>query len=310
MAQRADHLADILADLAFDLPGFARAHVGRDDLAGELHGVGDVAGERLDVGHRILTAKSDRDALLIRGSGWRGGDGRGRSLDREGGRRFLGGRPGGRDRRDRRLGGLGRRPGALRRLGRGDLGDRRGARRCRRCSGGRGRGFRRSGPLARALDGAGGRLGGRALPCPGEHGLHRRGRRDCRRFERFGRARPGRRVHPCVERARIRSAAPRLPRLRRRGRGRRGADPFRPGGRFGWVRAGLRRDSALAAARGVPPVDLSGLPWIFLPSPETPSAFASTGAAFACECEDFARFVAMKERSLMIYGEDPVPFSS
>ncbi len=49
VAERADHLADVVGDGRFDLAGFARAHEGRQRPAGELHHAASVVGERFDV---------------------------------------------------------------------------------------------------------------------------------------------------------------------------------------------------------------------------------------------------------------------
>ena len=119
-----------------------------------------------------IDGKADRDALLIRGSGWRGGDGRGRAVTGRAAGVSWRGRPGGRDRRDRRIGGR-RRPGALRRSDAATSASA-GARRCRRAAGGAA-GASPAGPLRAPLDGAGGRLADGRFHCPGERGLHRRG---------------------------------------------------------------------------------------------------------------------------------------
>ena len=96
MAERADHLADLLGDRGLDLPALARTHVGRERLAGMFDGAGDVAGQRLDVRHRILHPEAERIRRALE------------ARRRRGGRRRLGRRRGDRAARDGELGGLDR----------------------------------------------------------------------------------------------------------------------------------------------------------------------------------------------------------
>ena len=68
VADRPDHFADFVGESRLDLARLARPHVGGHRLAGVLDRAGDVAGERLDVGHRILGAEPER-ASGARGRG-------------------------------------------------------------------------------------------------------------------------------------------------------------------------------------------------------------------------------------------------
>ncbi len=88
MAERADHFADLVGDRRLDLAGLARPHVGGERLAGVLDRARDVAGKRLDVGHRILDAEAEG---AVRRRGRRGGRRGGRGFRRG---RWFGGRRG------------------------------------------------------------------------------------------------------------------------------------------------------------------------------------------------------------------------
>ncbi len=178
--------------------------------------LGDVAGERLDVGHRILAAKSDRDARPIRARRRLSGGGR-RRLDRRRGPRSFGGRRNRGDRRDCGRDGLRLRLGGDRRLRGRQLDADRSLRKRWRLLGSARRAGRRdrwgpigrrdtlrcARPAGRTLDAAGGRPCRRALRRLCEHRPDRRGRRTFGWRGRIGQIGIGR-VHPCVERARVR----------------------------------------------------------------------------------------------------------
>ncbi len=74
------------------------------------------------------------------------------------------------------------------------------------------------------------------------------------------------------------------------------------------VFAGFAAGKAFFLTLGALTADFRFLALLFGSSPEALFAIASTGAAVVWDFEDFLRFVAMKERSLMINGKAPSRF--